>query len=267
MPIYQHRHLNLYYETFGQGPVALLFIHGLGGDGRTWKYQIDHFAPNYEIVTVDLFGHGRSSRDLDPEMAPRTDAEAIDALARNIIRKPYVAVGHSFASQILPEIIKLAYFNLRAAVFVDCTYQGFPEIIEARMEFARSMLALDDAQLKIETEKWYRNLMLDIKTPDDESLIFPSLLNCDYRWLFRSVGGCREFNRLYPPQDTPDILPVFVMEADNGIGADFQKSWVNHFKSAEYYLFENAYHFFFVSQQQKFSQLLSEFLEKCRLTP
>ncbi len=263
MPIFEFNKLNLYYDLFGNGPVTLLFIHGLGGEGRTWKYQIDHFGKNYQVVTVDLFGHGRSSRDIEPEFAPRLDADAIDALMRTVIQKPYIAIGHSFASQILPEIIKKAYFNLRGAAFVDCTYQGFPEIIEARMEFAQSMLALDDSRLTAEAEKWYRNLMADIMTAEDKALIFPSFKTCDYRWLFRSVAGCREFNRLYPPQETPEILPVFVLEADNGIGADFQKSWVNHFKNARYYLFEEAYHFFFISRQHKFNQLIDEFIDNC----
>jgi len=265
MPIFEYNQLALHYQVYGKSDRALLFIHGLGGNGDSWKYQIESFKSDYQVVTIDLFGHGKSTQEVDPVYVPRLDAEAAEALMRTRIKKPYVAIGHSFASNILPEIIKLADNNLKGVVFVDCTYQGFADIQESRVRFARMMLAYSDTTLKTETENWYNELIGDRADDNDRRMIMSSLKDCDFRWLFESVAGCQEFNEKYPPEKTPlrDNFPVFVMESEHGVGLNFRKSWVTHFKQAEYYLFENTHHFFFVTEQVKFNELLSEFLAQC----
>jgi len=264
MPFHSFNNSELFYKTFGQGDTALLFIHGLFGESGSWKYQIDKFSDKYEVVAVDLFGHGLSSKDIDPVFVPRLDAEAIYDLMKNRISKPYYAIGHSFASAILPEIIKLDNTLLRKAVFVDCTYQGDREVVAMRAKFAENMLGLDDKAIKPEAEYWYKSLIGDKAAPEDIELILSSFRKGDCRWMFQSVAGCRPFNEKYPPDKTPirDYQKIMIMEAGTGIGLDFRKSWVNHFKSAEYYLFERTGHFFFITEHERFNTILAEFLEE-----
>jgi pimeloyl-ACP methyl ester carboxylesterase len=264
MPIHIYNELSLDYRIDGEGDKALLFIHGLGGDKGAWKYQGEHFRGRYRIVTLDLYGHGQSSKEVDPVFAPRQDAEAADSLMREIVKCPYVAIGHSFASNILPEIMKLGDPQLKGVVFVDCTYQGFEEIVAGRMAFAGGMLALDDRQLKAESVKYFNDLLGENCRPEDREMVLSSLQYCSHRWLFQSVAGCREYNRKHPPREAPirDDLPVFIMESEFGVGVNINKSWVNHFKQASYYLFENADHFFFITEKDKFNRLLGEFVEE-----
>ena len=51
------------YDVVGKGKTALIFIHGWSCDGRYWQKQIPVFAKEYQVVTVDLAGHGHSSLD------------------------------------------------------------------------------------------------------------------------------------------------------------------------------------------------------------
>jgi len=264
MSYFDFKDYRIHYRSTGHGDTALLFIHGLGGDLDSWKYQSEYFADRYEIVTVDLLGHGKSSQKADPVTAPRLDAEAVADLMQKEIKKPYFIIGHSFATNIIPEIIKIGDTALKGIVFVDCTYQGFDEIIDARLKFAKTMLGLPDDTLLTETQRWYDELIGDNVTEDDRRFIHASLERCDIRWLFESVAGCRQYCSQHPPEQTPidDNLPVFIMEADGGVGSDLLKSWVNHFKAARYYLFEHAGHFFFVTERDKFNRLLDEFLRE-----
>ncbi len=39
----------------------IVFLHGMGSNGRDWKFQIEHFRDQGPIVTIDLRGHGNSS--------------------------------------------------------------------------------------------------------------------------------------------------------------------------------------------------------------
>ena len=52
----------LYYEKVMRDNTSdwVLFIHGLGGSSRTWKYQIEKFSKKYNLLLVDLAGHGNS---------------------------------------------------------------------------------------------------------------------------------------------------------------------------------------------------------------
>lgn len=62
----------MYYEKYFKSNSVdwVLFIHGLGGSSKTWKYQLDAFK-DYNILCVDLQGHGQSAyvKSDNPEKA------------------------------------------------------------------------------------------------------------------------------------------------------------------------------------------------------
>ncbi|MCL6563210.1 MAG: alpha/beta fold hydrolase [Firmicutes bacterium] len=43
----------------GQGP-AMVLLHGGGGTGKDWWYQLQHFGQRYRVIAPDLPGFGRS---------------------------------------------------------------------------------------------------------------------------------------------------------------------------------------------------------------
>src|SRR5262249_23621027 len=55
--------LNIVCEVRGKGDTALVFLHGWCGDREYWKHQVDVFAADYRIVTLDQAGHGESGKD------------------------------------------------------------------------------------------------------------------------------------------------------------------------------------------------------------
>ena len=65
MPIVDLETISLYYEEEGAGE-ALLLLHGLGSDGRSWEYQIGPFAEQFRVIVVDVRGHGRSAKPSGP---------------------------------------------------------------------------------------------------------------------------------------------------------------------------------------------------------
>lgn len=61
----QADNISLWYERVGKGP-PLVMIHGLGSCGSDWMFQVPKFQANYEVITIDLRGHGRSSKPRGP---------------------------------------------------------------------------------------------------------------------------------------------------------------------------------------------------------
>ena len=61
MPVKILNGIKLYYETSGEGE-PLLFIHGLGSSTRDWEDQVKYFSDRFQVLTVDLRGHGQSEK-------------------------------------------------------------------------------------------------------------------------------------------------------------------------------------------------------------
>ena len=48
----------------------VVFIHGIGGSTKTWKKQIDEFSEKYNLLLLDLPGHGNNSDNIIDKVKP-----------------------------------------------------------------------------------------------------------------------------------------------------------------------------------------------------
>lgn len=48
------------YGVHGDGPIAVILVHGWSCDRTYWSDQTEALAKQYQVVTVDLAGHGGS---------------------------------------------------------------------------------------------------------------------------------------------------------------------------------------------------------------
>lgn len=67
----------------------VLLIHGLGGSINTWKYQIKDLS-EYNVIAVDLEGHGGSSFEKRRRLLTRSASEIYDVLEKENIGKVHV---------------------------------------------------------------------------------------------------------------------------------------------------------------------------------
>lgn len=61
--------VNISYETAGTGEPVVL-IHGLGSFVGDWRAQVDALSPEFQIVAIDLRGHGSSDKPPGPYSVP-----------------------------------------------------------------------------------------------------------------------------------------------------------------------------------------------------
>jgi len=54
-----NRGLDWYYEVSGAGD-TIVMIHGFGSSGQIWQGQKDFLQTDFQVVTLDLPGHGKS---------------------------------------------------------------------------------------------------------------------------------------------------------------------------------------------------------------
>lgn len=61
MPAIDREDGSVHYEVHGDGD-PLVLLHGGWVSSRMWEPQVDRFADDHEVITVDLRGHGRTGR-------------------------------------------------------------------------------------------------------------------------------------------------------------------------------------------------------------
>ncbi|MDJ0687497.1 MAG: alpha/beta hydrolase [Xenococcaceae cyanobacterium MO_188.B32] len=62
MPYVKSDGVNIYYETYGTGSPALVFLHSFTQSSYAWVYQIFDLSRDYQCVLLDNRGHGRSDK-------------------------------------------------------------------------------------------------------------------------------------------------------------------------------------------------------------
>jgi 3-oxoadipate enol-lactonase len=123
MPTFESGGSNLYYERTGKGE-PVLFLHGLGSSTRDWAFQVEHFSPTYETVTVDFRGHGRSDKPPGPYSMPQF-AEDVAELIKGLALAPVHLVGISLGGFVAFQMAMDAPELLRSLVIVN----SGPEVV------------------------------------------------------------------------------------------------------------------------------------------
>ncbi|HVT43227.1 MAG TPA: alpha/beta fold hydrolase, partial [Thermoanaerobaculia bacterium] len=55
--------VNIWYETRGEGPLTVVFMHGWSGTGDYFRETLEHLdLTGLRTVTMDLRGHGDSGK-------------------------------------------------------------------------------------------------------------------------------------------------------------------------------------------------------------
>ncbi|MQA10608.1 MAG: acetoin dehydrogenase dihydrolipoyllysine-residue acetyltransferase subunit [Pseudonocardiaceae bacterium] len=52
------------YSSLGERPETVLLVHGYGGDGNSWLFVQEPLSAEHTVYTVDLPGHGTSTKDV-----------------------------------------------------------------------------------------------------------------------------------------------------------------------------------------------------------
>ncbi|HZY19110.1 MAG TPA: alpha/beta hydrolase [Ramlibacter sp.] len=115
----------------GNGPVTLLFLHGLGCDQSMWRFVAPAFASHARVVLMDLAGCGGSDVSAwDPVRYERLDGHALDVIevAQQFAGERSVLVGHSVGAMIgmLADLRAPWLFDAHAMIAPSPCYRNEP---------------------------------------------------------------------------------------------------------------------------------------------
>jgi sigma-B regulation protein RsbQ len=102
MKTIERDHVILDYSLSGKGEIALVFIHGAFIDKSYWQSQVEYFSKNYQVVTIDLAGHGKSGNNRN-DWSIQALGEDIVAVINALNLSNIILTGHSLGGDVILE--------------------------------------------------------------------------------------------------------------------------------------------------------------------
>jgi len=205
-----------YYRRRGPGR-ALLLIHGISDDGATWKLFLPSIDPAWDVVMIDLRGHGGSA-DPDSGWTLRVMADEAAALVRELgLKSPFVA-GHSLGGAVA--IVLAAYHpDLPSAVFLEDPVPIWRAPVEADGDFGAGL----EWWLSSVKRKTQAELDAEVRgNPSWDESEFAPWIESKQRMSYKSIRIARSKD-LVPPTFPEDVkalsCPLFLVCAETERGA------------------------------------------------
>jgi pimeloyl-ACP methyl ester carboxylesterase len=144
----------------GKGDIALLFIHGWCCNKSYWEYQIPTFSKKYQVVAVDLAGHGDSGLNRK-EWTMEAFGQDVIAVVKGLKLKKVILIGHSMGGIVMVEAAKQLTENVRGLIGVDTLANVEQKFTEEQFN---AFIAPMRKDFKKGTEIFLRSIMFTEKT-------------------------------------------------------------------------------------------------------
>lgn len=120
--------VTLHWHEAGRG-VPILFVHEFGGDSRSWRPQVAHFARRHRCLTYDARGYPPSDVPADPSAysQARAVADAVAVLDAAGVDRAHV-VGNSMGGFCALHLALHHPRRVVSAVVAGCGYGAHPDV-------------------------------------------------------------------------------------------------------------------------------------------
>lgn len=257
----------IYYRTndFKDGRPTAVFVHGLGGSSSAWHEYEKKFENKYNILTLDLRGHGVSKKyqGYDNYAFPKL-AEDLHQLLNYLEVKNYFIISHSFGTLVSLELLRRYPDQPKAAVFLSPNF-GISKIKWARItnillkklikhawllpSFSRKGKRLDYRKY-LHTGDWnVRRMLADMRNTD-----LRIYLSCSAH-IYES--GLDEYWKKL-------TLPILIVHGkdDTVIPLKNASNLAKEIKNSKLVTIENAHHIIVLNNFSEVADALEKFIDK-----
>lgn len=259
----------IYYEDQGRGrPIVL--VHGWACSGKFWQRNVPALAEEFRVVTIDLRGHGNSSKSLAGHTMPEYAAD-VRTVIEELDLKGATLAGWSMGGPVV-----LAYWQQYAA---DSRLMGLGLVDTApsplspadwnshalrnnNLEGMNAVFAGVQADRGQHARGFAGNMFKGGQAPaDDLAWMVPEILKTP-TWI--AIAAYSDFLL----SDYADVLPMvtvpaIVFAADSNVykqGIAMGRHLAGQLPQATFVPFEDGGHTLFYEQPDKFSKALGDFV-------
>lgn len=246
------------YHLAGHGNVTLIFIHGWSCDSRFWRKQIPYFAQDYQVVAVDLAGHGHSSQGRNT-YSMESFGRDVKAVAEDLDAQMVILIGHSMGGAVMAEAAKLMPHRVIGLIGVD-TLHNVEEAISPhvvahiisgfRRDFENQVKAFVEPMLPVNIDSKLKEWIisnLSAASPDVAISAFE-----EYTAKLQNMGLANTFKDIKVPVHciNADFVPTNI-EVNRQYMMSFDATIMN-----------NVGHFPMLEKPEVFNKLLKETIEQ-----
>ena len=244
----------VHFKVLGEGPVALVLVHGWTCDMTFWTGQLP-LASGRRLLLVDLPGHGRS----DPPAAWSMDsfARAVDAAMREAGIERAVLVGHSMGTPVIRQFWRLFPARTIALVALDGTVRSYFTDPEKARAYVAPLEAEDGRASFL---KRLDGMVGPVKDDALRASIRARMAACPQATV---AGAARA---MFDPaiwKDDPIGVPLLSILASSPFWDETYRSYVRKLDpSAEFVEVEGTSHFLMLEKPDAVNDALSRFVSR-----
>ena len=268
----------LYYEISGHGE-TIVFIHGFGGSSQWWGNQKKFFEKDYQVITIDLPGHGQSDWR---EIGLLELASGIKHLLLSLGLHRFNVVASSFGGLVALELYRLMPEDITRMSFVGAIpkfarSQSYPAglDIEKIRTLSQQFDPSPDARDSVPSgalrgdyaavlDIFFRSLFT---MKERESEAFKSLKSLRQKEPLPRREALKAFLNILEKTDLRDrlssvICPTqFITGSEDYICPRDVMEWIqDHMSNARLDFIEGAGHLPFLTKGKEYNELLENFL-------
>ncbi len=245
----------MYYESYGAGESAIVFIHGWSVTCRSWDQQIDFFKDRFKVILIDLPGFGKSEH-LRQDWSMQHYGKDVAGLCMKLELKNVYLVGWSMGTAVVVEAARQLGMDAKAVItvdqlwYTDNVYDSIAE--ESWFKDEASRYKDFDALNKAYTNDHALTARLISMMPDEDKMPWwwkPSVINF-FKWtaadLKASVSELK--------------IPIRAINA-SWVNTN-QEQWKSLYSDYKLTVIENSNHFLVWQYPQKFNETVLQIVEE-----
>lgn len=258
---------NLYLEN---SPVAyyidetankewLVFIHAAFVDHRMFEKQFDYFSGKYNLLAIDILGHGNSTRAKKGDTVEKT-SDWINRifLKHDISAAHFIGVSlgsvfiQDFANKYENKVLSLACFGGYDINNFDTTKQKANSKAQMKM-MLKALFSV----------KWFAKANKKISAYTNEAQTEFYNLNIQFKKSsFKYLAGLQNLVNKYPKKERHYKLLVGCGEYDIPAEIEIVNEWAEY-ENCDKIIFSGAGHCVNMDVPQEFNICLEKFLQEC----
>lgn len=262
--------VSIYYEIHGEGK-PLFMLPGWTCSTKFWKYNVDELARHFQVVLMDMRGHGESEKVLHSHRISRY-AMDVKNLLDALDLKDVTVLGWSMGASILWSYIEL-FGNYRIDSLI-CVDQSPAQYVKSDWPWGQK--ACFDVETFMETcfaaksdprgaaEGLVSACLKHAPSAEDRNMLVDEICKCPP---YVRIEIMRDHTNLDWRDFLPHInIPTLVCCARESKVFDVHGSaWVGeHIPGAQTVIFEDCSHMLFWEKPEQFNQCVTKFIENIK---
>lgn len=242
--------ISIAYQQYGTNSPALVFIHGWSRDRSYWEGQTKFFSKKYQVVTIDLAGHGESGLGREAWTIESYGAD-VAAVVKELDLQQVILIGHSMGGDVVVAAEPLLRERIKGLVWVD-TYRdlGSPSTAEQVQEFIEPFRA----NFEEKTHSFVRDMFPSGSNEELAHKVVKDMASAPPKIAIESLESAFTFGRTITNSLQQVESPILAINPDNG---------TTNIPSMKRYgiktmLMPDVGHFLMMENPEGFNELLAE---------